>query len=229
MIYNWSVGYGDPIIIFPFTYLFDFFIIFLVYTSTSIKEIFPYRNQTESIRFSLSPLNFIASILFLFFVFLTYLMTCPDEDVEKTRPHLSSNRVRIFPPVSSLLTSSTVPAGSLTGGNSSTLQSGFSSTQGLGYSSDISQQVNTLESNSSHLSSGEKPLCFPLRDLICVRGSTFDYLCISLFICLFVILFIYLPIYILCVCARMRECVALCVWKGGVVCMYVCACVFAYL
>lgn len=149
------------------------------------------------------------------------------------KPHSSSNRVRIFPPLSSLLTSSTVPAGSLTGGNSSTLQSGFSSTQGLGYSSDISQQVNTLESNSSHLSSGEKPLCFPLRDLICVRGSTFDYLCISLFICLSVILFIYLPIYIYILCVCSSACVCGCVRvEGGssmYVCVRLCVCIFVEL
>ncbi|XP_066952052.1 runt-related transcription factor 1-like isoform X1 [Macrobrachium rosenbergii] len=44
--------------------------------------------------------------------------------------------------------------GSLGGSNTPTLQSGFTSTQALGYSSDISQQVNTLDSNSTHLSSG---------------------------------------------------------------------------
>ncbi|KAG7164461.1 putative runt protein 1a-like [Homarus americanus] len=49
--------------------------------------------------------------------------------------------------------SSYIP-GSLTGGNTSTLQGGFSSTQALGYGSDITQQVNPLDSSSSHLSSG---------------------------------------------------------------------------
>ncbi|XP_063889183.1 runt-related transcription factor 3-like isoform X2 [Scylla paramamosain] len=44
--------------------------------------------------------------------------------------------------------------GGLAGGNSSTLQSGFSSPQTLGYTSDISQQVTPLDSGSSHLSSG---------------------------------------------------------------------------
>ncbi|XP_071526830.1 uncharacterized protein [Panulirus ornatus] len=49
--------------------------------------------------------------------------------------------------------SSYIP-GSLAGGNPSTLQSGFSSTQVLGYGSDLTQQVNPLDSSSSHLSSG---------------------------------------------------------------------------
>nr|CAD44570.1 runt protein 1a [Pacifastacus leniusculus] len=48
--------------------------------------------------------------------------------------------------------SSYIP-GSLTGGNTSALQSGFSS-QALGYTSDITQQINPLDSSSSHLSSG---------------------------------------------------------------------------
>ncbi|KAK8725602.1 hypothetical protein OTU49_010640, partial [Cherax quadricarinatus] len=39
-------------------------------------------------------------------------------------------------------------------GNTSSLQSGFSSSQTLGYSSDLTQQVNPLDSTSSHLSSG---------------------------------------------------------------------------
>ncbi|XP_069184386.1 runt-related transcription factor 1 isoform X3 [Procambarus clarkii] len=49
--------------------------------------------------------------------------------------------------------SSYIP-GSLAGGNSSTLQSGFSSAQALGYATDITQQINPLDSSSSHLSSG---------------------------------------------------------------------------
>ncbi|KAK7070035.1 hypothetical protein SK128_027631 [Halocaridina rubra] len=44
--------------------------------------------------------------------------------------------------------------GTLTGSNTPTLQSGFSSTQAIGYSSDITQQVNTIDTNSTHLSSG---------------------------------------------------------------------------